>query len=97
MIAHPPMAKHTTTLPTSEAFREWAEGAIELLGVPISSLLRDDRDSSRNRASVGLRRTKGIKLDFARDLEIELNQIAKDKGIDIGTWRKKRRASEGDE
>ena len=82
------MPKHTATLPTSEAFRTWAENAIKKLGIPISSLLRDDRDSSRNKASVGLRRTQGIKLDFARELEIELNAIANEKGIEIGTWRK---------
>lgn len=80
------MQKYTTTLPNTEVFRTWAKRAIDLLGVPISSLMRDARDSSQNRADVGLNRNKGIKLDFALELEIKLNQIAKDKGVNIGTW-----------
>jgi len=76
----------STTLPSSQIFRAWAQWAIKKLKLPHSSLMRDDRPSSKNRAKTGLN-AKKLKLDFARELEAELFEQSERLGVEIGTWR----------
>jgi hypothetical protein len=70
-------------LPTREQYVNWAQQCFQALDARPSNFLLDGRASSKNRTAVLLASRTRLNMVVARELQVELNSVARQRGIEL--------------
>lgn len=76
------MISASETLPSSEQFKAWANACFDVLGMSPAKFMHTGAPGDLNRV-VRAFRAQNLKLDFARDLSIEIERAAVSRNVSL--------------